>query len=177
MSHVKNKVEWCLRKAEREWGGKGKHRGLVTVPPDHHEAQNHVTKSEHYLKASLYLHDGKYSDICASTIFYSMYHCLLAIAITFGYESKNQECTFALVKSLAEDGKIGFPPDLLDKIASFDAEEASSATSLEIREQFQYGTSLTLQENIYEELKTIALDVLEKTKIELEKDVAGMDRL
>lgn len=34
MSHAKNKVEWCLKKAEKELKESRKHRGLVKTKPD-----------------------------------------------------------------------------------------------------------------------------------------------
>lgn len=42
MSEVKNKVEWCLRKAEKELEKGGKHRGLIKVNTDVGKAREHV---------------------------------------------------------------------------------------------------------------------------------------
>src|SRR3989338_5677391 len=134
MSHAKNKAEWCLKKAERELKVSGKHRGLVKIEPNTEKAREHIEKAEHYLKATDYLKKGNFSDISTSTAFYSMYHCLLAIAAKFGYESRNQECTFALIGSLIEDGKIDFEKELLNKISSLDAEESKEQTTVEVRE-------------------------------------------
>src|SRR3989338_11642832 len=106
MSQAKNKVKWCLRKAEIELKEYGIHRGIVKINPDIEKAREHIKKADHYLSATLYLKKGKFSDISASTIFYAMYHCLLAIAAKFGYESRNQECTFTLINSLIENKKI-----------------------------------------------------------------------
>src|SRR3989344_3585671 len=116
MSHVKNKVDWCLKKAEKELNEEGNHRGLIEIQPDLEKAREHIKKAEHYLKATDYLKKGNFSDVSTSTVFYSMYHCLLAIAVKFGYESRNQECTFALINSLIEDRKIEFEKEILDKI-------------------------------------------------------------
>ena len=113
MNHAKNKVEWCLKKAEKELKAGDIHRGLIKVTPDIERAREHIKKSDHYLSATLYLKKGNFSDISASTIFYAIYHCLLAIAIKFGYESRNQESTFALINSLIEDKKINFDKELL----------------------------------------------------------------
>ncbi len=149
MSHVKNKVDWCLKKAERELKDSETHRGIIKVKPDSKKVQDHITKAEHYLKATDYLKKGNFSDISASTAFYSMYHCLLAIAAKFGYESRNQECTFALITSLIEDNKIDFEKKLLDKISSLDVEKSKEQTTIEIREQYQYGTGLSLKDEIF----------------------------
>src|SRR3989344_2170581 len=118
MSHAKNKVEWCLKKAENELKESEKHRGLIKARADLNKAKDYIKKAEHYLKATEYLKKGNFSDISASTMFYSMYHCLLAIALKFGYESRNQECTFALIHYLIEEREINLDINLLNKIAS-----------------------------------------------------------
>ncbi len=168
MSHAKNKVEWCLRKAEKELKNSSKHRGLTKPNSDILRTKGHVSKAEHFLKATAYLKEGNFSDISASTVFYSMYHCLLAIAAKFGYESRNQECTFALIHSLIEEGKIDFDSELLDKIASLEVEETKEQTSLEVREEYQYGTELTLEDDLYNELLELAKKVISKTKLIIE---------
>lgn len=168
MSHAKNKVDWCLRKAERELEKSGKHRGLVKTKPNIEKAREYIKKAEHYLKATDYLKKGNFSDISASTVFYSMYHCLLAIAAKFGYESGNQECTFALIHSLIEDNKIDFGKELLNKIASLDVEKGREKTSVEVREQYQYGISLSIKDNLYKELFELAKQIISKTKAIIE---------
>ncbi len=168
MSHSKNKVDWCIRKAEKEMHSLGKHRGLLEIGVNLLNMQDHIKKSEHYLKATEYLNKGGYSDICASTIFYSIYHCLLAISLKFGYESRNQECTFALIHSLIEDKKIDFPIELLDKVASLDIEKAQEGTAIDIRENYQYGTSLSLKDDSYNQLLDLAKKVISKSKEILE---------
>ena len=76
MSHVKNKLKWCITKAEKELAESFKHRGLIIIQPDIEKARAHIAKAGHYLKATDYLKKGNFSDISASTLFYSMYHCL-----------------------------------------------------------------------------------------------------
>lgn len=164
MSHVKNKVEWCLRKAEKELKESGKHRGLVRVEPNLENAKSYINKAEHYLRATAYLKKGNFSDISASTVFYSMYHCLLAIAAKFGYESKNQECTFALMYSLIEDNKIDFEEELLSKISSLGIKDTDEKTIVEVREKYQYGTGLSIKDDLYKDLFELAKKVIEKTR-------------
>jgi uncharacterized protein (UPF0332 family) len=168
MSHAKNKVDWCLKKAEKELKEEGKHRGLLKIKPDLEKAREHIIKAEHYLKATELLKKENFSDISTSTIFYSMYHCLLAIAVKFGYESGNQECTFALIDSLIEDGKIDFEKEILNKIASLNV-KSEEKTSVEIREQYQYGTKLSIDDNLYKELLNLAVDIISRTKEIIEK--------
>ena len=169
MSHAKNKLNWCLRKAQKELKEGQKHRGLVIIKPDKEKAREYIAKAEHYLKATDYLEKGNFSDISASTVFYSMYHCLLAIAAKFGYESRNQECTFALISNLIEGGKINFEQSLLDKIFRFEPQE-DTQTSIEIREQYQYGTNLSIKDDtVYSSLFSLAQEVLSKAKVVIEE--------
>jgi uncharacterized protein (UPF0332 family) len=164
MSHAKNKVEWCLRKAERELNNSQNHRGLVKSDLNLLDALKHIEKAEHYLEATIYLKNGGFSDISASTAFYAMYHCLLAIAAKFGYESRNQECTFALIESLIEDKKINFDKHLLDRISLVDTENENNQSAIQIRENLQYGLGFTLDDNLFNDLFKLAKDILEKTR-------------
>ena len=165
MSHAKNKVEWCIRKAPKEVKESGKHRGLVIEKPDFEKSESHIRKAEHYLKATEYLKKGNFSDLSASTAFYSMYHCLLAIAVRFGYESRNQECTFALISSLIDDGKIKFDKKVLEKISSFDLDAASETTITGVRERYQYGLEFSIEDGLYKELYDIAKEVISVSKV------------
>ncbi|MFH1053163.1 MAG: hypothetical protein V1740_01985 [Candidatus Woesearchaeota archaeon] len=122
-----------------------------------------------YLKATIYLKDGDFSDISASTVFYAVYHCLLAIALKFGYESRNQECTFALINALIEDKKIDMDKEILHKVSSFDTEEIKDMTTVEVREQYQYGTNLSLKDNLYKEQLQLAKEIISKAKLIIEK--------
>lgn len=167
MSHTTNKVEWCLKKAVKELAESGKHRGLIKTKPDLNRARSHISKAEHYLKATDYLKRGNFSDISASTIFYSMYHCLLAIAAEFGYDSRNQECTFVLIYSLIEGGKIEFDKTMLNKMAALNLEE-DKENVVTIREQYQYGTRLSIKDDLYKELFELAKEVISKTKVIVE---------
>lgn len=163
MSQIKNKIEWCLRKAEKELEEGKMHRGLVIIKPNIKRAKDHIKKAEHYLLATDYLKRGNFSDISASTVFYSMYQCLLAITTKYGYESRNQECTFALIGSLIEEGKIDFKKETLNKIYSINVEDKDS-TAVEIREHYQYGVDITLKEALYGEMFGLAKEIIEKTK-------------
>lgn len=97
-------------------------------------------------------------------MFYAAYHSLLAIAARFGYESRNQQCTFALIRSLIEDGEIGLEQGTVDKIASMDTEKESERTGMEIRERYQYGTELSMEDTLYRETLELARKVLSKAK-------------
>ena len=163
MSHAKNKLEWCLRKAEKELKESDKHRGLVKINPDVGQAMRYLKKAQRYIKATEFNKKGGYSDVSATTIFFSLYHSLLAIIAKFGYESRNQECTFAVVYSLIEDGKIDLDKDILNRIASLEPKE-EKGTSVEVRERFQYGTEFEMEERLYDELVELAKEVLSKAR-------------
>src|SRR3989344_5957819 len=87
-SQASKHIDWCLRKAEKELKEQGKHRGIVKTKPNKEKAKDFIGKAEYYLRATEYLKKGNFSAICASTVFYAMYHSLLAIAVKFGYESR-----------------------------------------------------------------------------------------
>ena len=171
MSKAKSKMEWCLRKAEKELKESGSHRGLVESEPDFNKAREHIKKAERYLNATEFINKGGYSDIATGTVFYAMYHCLLAISVKNGYESRNQECTFALMNQLIEDKKIDFGKGILDRIALAEPKdgEETEKTSVKIRERFQYGTEFNVEENLYEELVDLAKEVISMAKVIIEK--------
>lgn len=171
MSHAKNKVDWCLKKAEKELKEEGTHRGLVKIKPNKKDIYGHIAKAEHNLRAGIDFAKIGYSDWSASAFFYSVYQCFLAIAVKFGYESENQECTFALMHSLVEEKKIDFDMKVLEKIASIEVQQAKKEekTSVEVREEYQYGTKLSIPEDLYNELLELSQKVLSKTKEILEE--------
>lgn len=169
MSQAKNKVEWCLKKAEKELKESSSHRGLVESEPDFNKAKEHIKKAERYLKATEFISEGGYSDIATGTVFYAMYHCLLAISVKHGYESRNQECTFALMNSLIEDKKIDFGKDILDRVSSAEPkDDVTEKTSVKIRERFQYGTEFNVEDGLYKELVDLAKEVIFMAKVIVE---------
>jgi len=158
-------MDWCLKKAEKEFAEKGKHRGLKKISSDLVMARKHIKKSEHYLDATLYLKE-KFSDVSASTIFYSAYHSLLALLSKFGYESRNQECTFALIYNLIEGKKISLDKKLIDKIFSIGSEDGI----IDVREKYQYGVSLSMVEELFNENFDTVKELLGKVKEEIENE-------
>lgn len=139
MSQVSKKVQWCLNKAKRELDESGTHRGLVQGKPDQKIAVMHIAKAEHNLRAASYFREGGYSDWSMNAFFYSNYHCFLAIIRSFGYESRNQECTISLVKMLNEEGVITINESYIQALISSKGDERKSIVSL--REIMQYGVT------------------------------------
>jgi len=170
MAHAENKVEWCLKKAEKELRDTGKHRGLVRIPPDKALALAHIKKAEHSLKAVTDFRKIGYSDWSAPAAFYAVYHCLLALAAKNGYESRNQECTFALIYRLIETKKVKLDAGLLQQISRLDPEKTQeSPTITDIRETQQYGVATSLENKTLKKMLENAKAVLDKTKEELEE--------
>ena len=165
MGQPENKLKWCLRKAEKE--GKD-HRGLKKVPPDMNKANQHIAKALHNLSAMQYLIKGGFVDWAVSAGFYTMYHCLLAVLAKHGYESRNQECTFAVIEVLIEEKQSDITLEQLKKIASFD-EEAASEEVIKIREKFQYGTETILDNTIVKKLVDEATEFIETSRIDLKR--------
>ncbi len=145
MSQASKKVDWCIAKAKRELSEGKSHRGLVEGKSNEEKARDHLRKAEHNLSAILYFDKGGFSDWSMSAAFYSMYHCFLAIAVKFGYESRNQECTAALIRHLNEIGKIKLDEKFIKALESYDVSEAQENTIIEKREEYTYGTSMEVK--------------------------------
>jgi len=146
MSQASRKVEWCLKKAKRELEESDLHRGVVKVESNIKLAEKHIIKAEHNLKAALYFEKGGFSDWSVSAFFYTIYHCFLAISNFFGYESRNQECTIALIETLKEEGKIEMDNKFIDTLKITKAEKMHEGSIIKIRENFQYGIELEFKE-------------------------------
>ena len=165
MSHSENKFKWCIKKAEKELQHGSKHRGLIKIKPNLKLIESHIRKSGHNLNAIIDFRDIGYSDWSASAAFYCIYHCLLAITTKFGYESRNQECTFALIYYLIETEKISLDKELVQEIHLLNPEDKhESATLIEIREIEQYGVRLSLEDEAFNKMLKIAKIILNQTK-------------
>jgi len=165
MSHAENKLNWCLKKAENELKDARKHRGIVKTEIDLEEAKKHIAKSEHNLKAIEYFDIGDFSDWSMSAVFYCIYHCFLAISVKFGYESRNQECTIALIRYLKEQKKIELDDKFIETLESYDESERQESSVIEKREQYTYGTSVSVDNK--EEIKrniVLCKDCLDQAK-------------
>jgi len=165
MAQAENKLRWCLNKAEKE--GK-EHRGLKKIEPDMNLANKHLEKAIHNLSVMQYLMKGGYVDWAVSAGFYTMYHCLLAILVKNGYESRNQECTFAAIEVLIKEKKSGLSIEQLRNIASFD-EKSTAQETVKLREEFQYGTETILAIERVKKIIDEAKEIIETTKIDLKK--------
>lgn len=165
MSHAENKLKWCLKKAQNELKEKSKHRGLVKIEIDSTLIDAHIKKAEHNLKAILDFKEIGYSDWSASAAFYSIYHSLLAITAKFGYESRNQKCTFAVIYYLIETEKIYIEKKLINQIHQLNPDEQQELpTIVEIREFGQYGIALSLEDDSLNKIVRLSKEVLDRAK-------------
>ena len=165
MSLHENKINWCLEKARKEMEENGIHKGLIKIKPERRLIEDHIKKAEHNLKAMSDFKRIGYSDWSASAAFYSIYHCLLAIITKFGYESRNQECTFSLIYDLIEKNQLNLDKKVLEEVHSLKiGEKFEFPTIVEIREIEQYGVKLSLDDQIFDRLLRIAKEVLDKAK-------------
>jgi uncharacterized protein (UPF0332 family) len=154
-----------LKKAEKELKEGKKHRGLVRVKPNKSLAEDHIKKAEHNLNAISSFKKIGYSDWSASAAFYAAYHCFLAIIAKFGYESRNQECTFALIYNLIESGKIDLEEETVKKVYDLSSEESQESSSIiDIRENEQYGISLSIEDDVLNKIIMTVKSILDKTK-------------
>ncbi|MBI1973100.1 HEPN domain-containing protein [Candidatus Woesearchaeota archaeon] len=163
MMQTEKKIEWCFRKAEKE--GK-KHKGLRKVEPNEEKVQEHLEKARRNLKLIDRLIEIKYADWAISAIFYSMYHCLLAVLWKHGYESRNQACTFAVMEKLITDKKIAITLDKLQSIQESNNEH--DETVVDMREYYQYGTETEVDQEKLAQLQQQAKEFVVKVSTLLE---------
>ena len=158
MGQANNKLKWCINKAKDEGE---KHRGIMLIKPDSAQADKHIAKAKHNLKTMLLLMKGNSLDWAINASFYTMYHCCLAILAKFGYESRNQECTFAAIEALIFDKKIDLPIEKLRRISVPDrADTVDSTEVIELREDAQYGTGTAFDMNQVETLRAETVEFL-----------------
>ena len=170
MSQASKHVAWCLKKAEKELeeckkeGKRPKHRGLLKINPNTDEAKNHIKKAEHNLDAALNFVKTGFSDWSASAFFYSMYHCFLAIAVKFGYESANQTCTIALIEYLKEEGKINIGQEFIEMFRYQEDETEKEESIIEMREDYTYSAKISMNKEKIKELTQKCRNLIDSTR-------------
>ena len=147
-SQASKHLDWCLNKAKKEIEERKKqkkkirHRGLIKIEPDKKLALGHLQKARHNLEVFQLLRKNGFSDWSITAGFYALYHCFLAIAAKYGYESKNQTCTIALIENLQEQGKISINPDIVNFMKYNEEENHHEESIIELRESYTYGVDL-----------------------------------
>ena len=169
-SQASKQVEWCLRKAEKELKEsieqkkKARHRGLLKIEPNKIIALQHIDKSKHFLKGFQFLRNNDFSDLAVGAGFYSLYHCFLAIATKFGYESKNQTCTISLIKSLQEEGKISIKDEIIEFMMYEEDQKNYENSVIELRESYTYGVDLTVKDEELNKIEKLCIEFIDTVK-------------
>ncbi|MBI5002720.1 hypothetical protein HZC31_05010 [Candidatus Woesearchaeota archaeon] len=171
MSQASKHVEWCLSKAEKEieeckkHGKRTKHRGLVKTYSNIDEAKKHLAKAEHNLNGITKFKEIGFSDWSMSAGFYCIYHCFLAIAGKFGYESANQTCTISLMRFLKETNKIQLGEKFIELLEYEEIEEIKENSVIDMRENYTYGVQISVKDEAkINELKKICKELIDITK-------------
>jgi len=166
MSQASNHIEWCLNKAKKEIeeckkaGKRLKHRGLLKGEPDIAEAKNHLVKAQHNFIGITRFKEFGFSDWSMSAGFYCIYHCFLAIAAKFGYDSGNQTCTIALMRYLKEEKKINLDEKFIELL---EYEEINSV--IDMREDYTYGVQISVKDEArLDELKDVCKELIDIVK-------------
>jgi uncharacterized protein (UPF0332 family) len=162
MSKSGNMVSWCLEKAQKEIAKGQKHRGLIKTKPNIQQAKDHIKKAESNIEAFILNRDNGHHDWAISMGFYAMYHCCLAILSKFGYESRNQECTLALVASLCEEGKI--EKEFILYISAMKSDSSTEDQIIEMREKYQYSTAADIDKQKIARLLSLCQDMIVETR-------------
>ncbi|MFH1592045.1 MAG: HEPN domain-containing protein [Candidatus Woesearchaeota archaeon] len=165
---LKDKLEKCFEEGER--GGE-RHKGLRKIEANEELIDKHLAKAAHNLNAVTDFKNMGYSDWSASAAFYALYHCLLALVAKFGYQSRNQSCTFAFVEDLINKGKISLTLEDLKEIFDKDIAEdlVHSEKILDIRETMQYSFKTSLNDEEFNKLLERTKLLFNKLRIEVEK--------
>ena len=171
MSQASKQVDWCLKKAEKEieeckrLGKRPKHRGLLKTSSNKEETKSHIKKAEENLEFSVFLKPEEYGYKIIESLFYSMYHCFLAIASKFGYESGNQTCTISLIEYLKEEDKINIDDKFIDIMKYKDEQENQDNFSIiEMREDYTYSAKISVENEKIDKLKDLAKELIYQTK-------------
>ena len=165
-----NKLAKCLDEGKK--GGE-RHQGIKETKPNKEAENGHLAKALHNFQAMADFHGLRYTDWAASAAFYTLYHGLLAILAKQGYESRNQSCTFALVEHLISKGAVknlsaSDIKEIFDKETTESLEHSTKI--LDIRERMQYSTQTSLAEEEFKLLKARTKELLDKIRLELEKE-------
>ena len=170
MSQHTKQIEWCLKKAKKEideckkQGKRLKHRGLLKINSNIEGAKKHLAKAEHNFNGVTKFKQIGFSDWSMSAGFYCIYHCFLAIAVKFGYESGNQTCTISLIRHLKEQKKIDFDEKFIE-LLEYEEFENVEESFIDLREDYTYGVKISVEDEAkINELKKICKELIDITK-------------
>ena len=161
MTKAKKEIEEGKNKGK----GNPKHRGLIKDKPNKEKGLEFICKAEENLNFALNVDISLHGHIAISSLFYCMYHCFLAIATKFGYESRNQTCTIALMEHLKEDSKIKIDDKFIEMFKYKEDQKNQEGFSLiEMREDYTYGAQTSVEKNIIRDLVKDCQELIEDAK-------------
>ena len=140
---------------------------MLKVKPDIEEAKKHILKAEHNFKAIIAAEKAGLTDWSVNAAFYTVYHCFLALITKFGYESRNQECTIALIRKLRAENKIMIDKSIINSLEPEGHEALQESNIIQMREDFQYGTDTSIESQKLKNLKELCKKAIEQTKKEI----------
>jgi len=163
---IKDRLNKCFKEGEQ---GK-RHKGLKKIDISEEKIKGHLKKSIHNFKAMISFQKTGFSDWSASAAFYCLYHCLLALAAKEGYESRNQNCTFALVEDMIDKEKVSLSKEDLKEIFDKDVTEGLEHSNkiLDIRENMQYSIKTALEQEEFLEIKERTQRLFSKIRRDIE---------
>ncbi len=124
-----------------------------------------LQKAQHNLEAAIFFDRNGYSDWSASAFFYCSYHCFLAILRKYGYESRNQECTIAVMEHLREQGIINISKTFIEMLINNKTKDIDFSL-IEIREEFQYGVNKQYTDRkVFDMSLKTSQSILEQTRL------------
>ena len=166
---LKEKLDTCFK--EGEIGGE-RHKGMHKIEINQDLIDKHLQKASHNLNAMTDFKNMGYSDWSASASFYTLYHCLLALLLKFGYQSRNQSCTFAFVEDLIVKGRVSLTIENIKEIFDKDVTEdlEHSEKILDIRESMQYSFETSLNQEEFTRLLERTKFLFDTLKREIEQE-------
>jgi len=171
MTRASDHVKWCIKKANKEiveckkLGKRDKHRGLLKVITDPEKIKKHLEKAEHDFKATKKFSEMGFSDWSINAGFYTIYQCFLAIALKFGYESGNQECTVSLIEWLNEEGKINIDKKYIQLLKHEELKDIDKTNIIDMREDYTYGVNTSVDnKKTIDELIQTCKEIIDITK-------------
>jgi len=171
MSQASKHVQWCLNKTKKEieeckkLGKRQKHRGLLKNVPGIDAAKKHLAKAEHNFEGITKFKEIGFSDWSMSAGFYCIYHCFLAIAAKFGYESANQSCTISLMRFLKEENLINLDEKFIELLEYEEINNIEEHSIIDLREDYTYGVRISVKdETKLDELRKTCKELIDITK-------------
>lgn len=122
----------------------------------------HISKAEHNLKLFSKL-DSEFNDWKIIILYYSLYHCSLALILKAGFYSKNHTATLIfLIKHYSEVSSLDIK--LIEDL-QLKEEDAKFYTDLKLeRHNASYSTSVIFDDDKIEEFKVGTINFLNKVK-------------